>query len=168
LAALTGVKAFGASAAHFTDMTVTTVHRLEEFFRRAASLDIDKSDVRRLDEFIDRKIQDLLIAAQSRAKANGRDIVQPWDMPVTKGLQQTIHRFRELDAELSLRQYFERSLMLPPLDFAYADETEERMPDLAGGLCLALAQSFKILNPEIKNPMTEHWERAYRLFDLLL
>jgi hypothetical protein len=149
-------------------MPVATVHRLEEFFRRAGGLDIDKMDVRRLGEFVNREIEDLLTIGQAHAKANGRDVVQPWDLPITKGLQETIHRFRLLDAELSLRQFLGDLVMVPPLDLAVADETERRMPEVAGGLCLALAESFKILDPELKNPMTKHWDRARRLFELLL
>jgi hypothetical protein len=38
----------------------------------------------------------------------------------------------------------------------------------SNGLSLALARSFKIIDPELKNPDTEHWERAFRLFDLLI
>lgn len=148
-------------------MVVATGHRLEEFFRRAASLDVDKTDVRRLNEFLNHKVRDLLLIAQAHAKANGRDIVQPWDLPITKGLQETIHRFREINAGLSLTRYIEK-LLVPPLDLALADETEAWMPEVAGGLCLALAESFRIIDEELKNPTTEHWERAYRLFDLLL
>jgi hypothetical protein len=125
-------------------------------------------DVRRLNEFLNHKVRDLLFIAQAHAKANGRDIVQPWDLPITKGLQETIHRFRGLDAELSLSPYLQGLLMVPSLDLTLANETEARMPEVAGGLCLALAASFRIIDEELKNPMTEHWERARRLFDLLL
>lgn len=31
-----------------------------------------------------------------------------------------------------------------------------------------LALAFTIIDPGIKNPMTEHWERAFRVFDLML
>jgi hypothetical protein len=37
-----------------------------------------------------------------------------------------------------------------------------------GGLGLALARSFRIIEPDLKNPMTELWERSFRIFDLLL
>jgi hypothetical protein len=33
---------------------------------------------------------------------------------------------------------------------------------------VALAHSFKIIEPGLKNPQTAHWERAFALFDLLL
>jgi hypothetical protein len=42
------------------------------------------------------------------------------------------------------------------------------MPSVVGGLTVALAKTFKIIDPEVKNPSTEHWERATRIFDLLL
>jgi hypothetical protein len=33
---------------------------------------------------------------------------------------------------------------------------------------LALARTFTILEPGVKNPSTDHWERSFHLFDLLL
>jgi hypothetical protein len=56
----------------------------------------------------------------------------------------------------------------PPLDLAYSQETEARLPAIAGGLSLALARTFKIIDPRIKHPATQQWERAFRIFDLLL
>jgi hypothetical protein len=35
-------------------------------------------------------------------------------------------------------------------------------------MSLALARSFKIIDPEIKHPASEMWERAFQLFNLLL
>jgi len=32
-------------------------------------------------------------------------VIQPWDLPITKGLQETIHRFRLINAELQLTDY---------------------------------------------------------------
>jgi hypothetical protein len=39
---------------------------------------------------------------------------------------------------------------------------------VAGGLGVALAKSFKLLDTKLTNPSTEHRERAFRLSDLLL
>jgi hypothetical protein len=36
-----------------------------------------------------------------------------------------------------------------------------------GGLSIALARSFKIIDPELVNPATEHWERAFGFFRLV-
>jgi hypothetical protein len=54
------------------------------------------------------------------------------------------------------------------LDLAYGEEIEERLPQIIGGLSYALARSFKIVEPSLKNPQTRHWEIAFQLFDLLL
>ena len=149
-------------------MTVATIHRLEQLFRRAAGLDLDKSDFDRLEDFVRGKVVDLVLRGEANAKANGRDVVLPWDLPITKGLQETIHRFRLINAELRLTDYLAGLTRLPPTDLAIGDETEERFPDIAGALCIALAETFRITDEDLKNPKTEDWERAYRLFGLLL
>jgi hypothetical protein len=149
-------------------MVVATIHRLEQLFRRAAGLDLDKTDFNRLEEFVRHKVEDLVVRGEANARANGRDVVQPWDLPITKGLQETIHRFRLVNAELQLTDYLAGLVRFPPTDLAIGDETEARFSEIAGALCIALAETFRILDEDLKNPMTEDWERAYRLFDLLL
>jgi hypothetical protein len=58
--------------------------------------------------------------------------------------------------------------MLPQLDLAPSVDIEARFPVIVGGLSLALARAFKLLDPKVKNPRSEHWDRVFRLFDLLL
>jgi hypothetical protein len=84
-------------------MPVMAISKFERFFRLAASLDIDKSDIKRYSDFVQQKIYDLLLMGVATAKANDRDIVEPWDLPITKGLQENIHAFRGLDAETASR-----------------------------------------------------------------
>ena len=43
-----------------------------------------------------------------------------------------------------------------------------RLPEVAGGLSMALAESFSIVDPDVANPQTWQWERVFRLFSLLL
>ena len=47
-------------------------------------------------------------------------------------------------------------------------ETEARLPSIAGGLSVALARAFKIIDLSLQNPSSEHWDRAFRIFDLLI
>lgn len=75
-------------------MPVMGVARFERFFRVAAGLDVDKQDLRRYSDFVEQKTYDLLIVGQATAHANGRDIIEPFDLPITKGLQESIHVFR--------------------------------------------------------------------------
>ena len=145
-----------------------SIHKFERLFRMAASLDIDKSDVDRYQDFINRKIYDLLLMGQAAAKANGHVVIEPQDLPITKGLQERMHEFRRLDEELELRPILEQLARHPPLDLDYADDTKARFPSIIGGLSVALARSFKIIEPGLKNPRTEHWQRGFDLFDLLL
>ena len=149
-------------------MTVMNVPTFERFFRTAADLDVDKSDVKRYNDFVHEQIYDLLIIAQAKAKANGRDVIEPQDLPVTKGLQECIHRFRRLDQEIGLEPILEDLADRPQLDLTVSDETEAELPEVAGGISLALACAFPIIDPDMRNPQTTQWERAFRLFDLLL
>jgi Domain of unknown function (DUF1931) len=149
-------------------MAVMGVVKFERFFRVAAGLDVDKADIKRFDEFVNKKLHDLLVRGEAVAKANGRDIIQPHDLPITKGLQESINNFKSIDEEIELQPILDELAMRPPLDLDYSAETEAQFPGIVGGLGVALARSFKIIEPDLKNPMTEHWERSYRIFDLLL
>lgn len=149
-------------------MELFGIAKFERFFRLAASLDVDKDDLRRFDEFVNDKIYDLLLRAVANAKANGRDVVEPQDLPITKGLQESIQAFEGIDEDVSLDAILEQLTRRPPLDLVYSEETEARLPKLAGGLGVALARTFRILDEKVNNPQTQHWDKATRVFDLLL
>jgi histone H3/H4 len=149
-------------------MAVMSVATFERFFREAADLDVDKNDLKRYQEFIREKIADLLTIAEARAKADERDVIERRDLPITKGLQETIHQFRRLDATISLRPTLEDLVTRPQLDLAASDEIDEVLPEIAGGLSLALGRTFRIIDPSVRNPSSVEWGRAFRVFDLLL
>jgi hypothetical protein len=144
------------------------IPKFERFFRVAAGLDIDKEDLKRFEDFVNRKIYDLLMRGQAIAKANGRNIIEPFDLPITKGLQESIHAFRSLDAEIELQPILDFLIRQARLDIGYSCETQARLPSIGGGLGFALAHTFKTIDPNVKNPQTEQWKRAFRIFDLLL
>jgi hypothetical protein len=141
---------------------------LERFFRVAGSVDVDKEDLKRHRAFINDKIYDLLLRGEAAASANGRDVIEPFDLPITKGLQESIHAFGKIEGEFEIETLLDRLTARPPLDRALSVETEARLPAIAGGLTFALARSFRIIDPELKNPRSEHWERSRQIFDLLL
>jgi hypothetical protein len=149
-------------------MSVTNIPTFERFFRSAADLDLDKSDIKRCNDFVNQQIYDLLIIGQAKAKSNGRDVVEPQDLPVTKGLQECIQRFRKLDQEIGLEPILEDLAARPQLDLTLSEETQEELPAIAGGIGLALASTFPIIDPNMRNPQTAQWERVFRIFDLLL
>ena len=149
-------------------MVSTSIPKFERFFRLAASLDIDKTDLKRLEQFVNAKVGDLLVRAEAVAKANTRDIIMPHDIPITRGLQDRMHEFRRLDRDVGLESELQRIVKRPLTDLDYFEDTEAQLPWIAGGLTLALARSFRIVDADLKNPMSAHWERAFALYDLLL
>lgn len=149
-------------------MPVMNVSGFERFFRLAAGLDVDKADLRRFDDFIRRKVRDLLIRGQAVAEEDGRDIIEPPDLPVTKGLQQCIQQFGKIDEHTGLRPALESIAGRPLLDRGYDNELADQLPTIAGGLAVALARVFKVIEPDMKSPLPVHWERAFVIFDLLV
>ena len=86
---------------------VMSVAKFERFFRIAAGLDVDKQDLKRYGDFINRKVYDLLVRAEAVAKANGRTIIEPFDLPITRGLQESICEFENIDEQIELRPILE-------------------------------------------------------------
>ena len=79
-----------------------------------------------------------------------------------------MREFEQLDEQLELAPILASLAARPQMDVSIGDETEARLPEVAGGVGIALARSFRLLDPRLKNPQTAHWERAFQLFDLLL
>jgi hypothetical protein len=77
------------------------------------------------------------------------------DLPITKGLQESIHVFEKLDLNIGLERILKRNVPEPPFDLPYSDEVDARLPVIAGGLSLAVARTFKIIDPQTRNPATE-------------
>jgi hypothetical protein len=149
-------------------MPVFGVAKFERFFRAAAELDVDKNDLKRYSDFIERKLYDLLLIGQTTARANARDIVEFWDLPITKGLQESMHTFHKLDEEIELEPILGRLAAYPPLDRALSEEAEARLPAVVGGLSVALARTFRVIDPDATNPQTRHWERVFQVVDQLI
>jgi hypothetical protein len=149
-------------------MPVFGVARFERFFRLAGELDVDKDDLKRFSDFVENKLYDLLLMGQAAASANRRDLIEPHDLPITKGFQENIHQFRKLDDAVELKPILDRLATYPSLDRPPSGETEARLPEIAGGLGLALARIIKTVDPEVKNPQTQHWQSAMRIFDELM
>jgi hypothetical protein len=149
-------------------MPVMGVSRFTSFFRAAAGLDVDKNDLKRYNDFLNDKIYDMFIIAEGNAKANDRDVIFFRDLPITKGLQESMHQFEKLDQGIEVEPLLEELAARPPLDLVVLDEVEQRLPAVAGGLSLALARAFTITTPDVKNPGTREWDTVLRLFELLL
>ncbi len=142
--------------------------KFELLFRHAAGLDMDKSDMKRLYEVVNQKMHDLLVQGVATAKTNDRDIVQIFDLPISKGLQDCINEVRKYETELELEPILKQLATLPRLDLDYSKKIESSLPDLVGGITVALAKTFKVINPELKNPQSQDWERVINIINILL
>ncbi|NPA43308.1 MAG: DUF1931 family protein [Chlorobi bacterium] len=149
-------------------MKIAGVKKFEKLFRRAGSMDVDKNDIVRLNDFINRAIYRLLETGMKKAKLNGRDVLWYSDLPITQGLEANIEEFRQYDEELDLSEILETIAGLPPLPLEIGVDIENQLPDIAGGITIALIKSMKIINPKVKNPQTEEWQRVTDVFETLL
>ena len=149
-------------------MPVMGFTKFERFFRAAGGVSVDRDDVKRYLDFVNDAIYDLLIIGEATAKANVRDVIEPWDLPITKGLQESIHELKKIDEQIELQPILDQLTARPPLDLAYDQDTESQLPEVVGGLSVALARTFKIIDGNLKNPATEHWQKCFRIFDLLM
>jgi len=142
--------------------------RFKRFFRVAGGVDVDRNDIKGYLDFVNDAVYDLLIMGQATAKANGRDIIEPQDVPVTKGLQESIHGFEKIDEELELEPILDDLAARPPLDVALSEATQARLPLIFGGISVALARTFTIVDAELKAVHSQEWERAFSVFRLLV
>src|SRR5437868_14614596 len=114
-------------------MSLMGIAKFERFFRVAAGVDVDKSDLRRYSDFVNGKIYDLLLRGQAAAKANGRVIIEAFDPPITTGLQDSIPEYRNIDEKIEMKPLLARIAELPPVDVIYRSAAEDRLPETAGG-----------------------------------
>ena len=139
----------------------------ERVFRVIASIQIDRSDVRRFRDFVDQQIDDMAISGRNSARWNGRDVIAPQDLPITRGLQERMREFDKLEEAEEIRELLRQDVRRPPAEVTFAEETEQLLPEVFGGLSVALARSFRVIDPTLANPGTAHWERAFEMFRLV-
>ncbi|RTZ98163.1 MAG: hypothetical protein DSY90_05125 [Deltaproteobacteria bacterium] len=147
---------------------VMGVKQLQRLFRQVSGLEIDKSDVKRLNDFIGNRLRTLLLQGQVAASINGRDIIDYQDIPITIGLQQAIREFIDRDEKLSLAKILRQQATLPPLRMDITDLLEKKLPELVGGITVGLAKVFRVVNKEIKNPGSREWDQVEEIYRILL
>lgn len=150
-------------------MTTTEVARLERFFQAAAGLEVDPEDLARFGEFVGQRVDDVLLVARGTARANNRNIIEPQDLQISSGLQDCIQAFRDIElGEVHLLPILDRILARPPRGIEFTDEVRARLVLIMGGLSVALARALQILDPGLTAPRTTHWERVFRVFNLVV
>ena len=148
-------------------MAVIGFHKLEELFRRGAGLDIKKGHAKDITDIVEKKLYDLLLMGQIAAEYNARDVIWKYDLPITKGLEQTIDEFKKLEQELELKDVLDVLATYPPT-MTLEIELEKSLVDIAGGLILVLAKTMKALNEENRAVSHELINKASEVMDLTL
>jgi histone H3/H4 len=149
-------------------MEIVGAVRFQELLHRTAGLKVDKEDLRRLQELVSQKLNDLLVVASRNASANGRDVITETDLPLTLGLQESLRQFQVLGEEVELHPILEKLATYPPLPYPLSLELERLLPDLVGALILVVGQTIKAIDPEVVNPTTDHFERVTKILALTL
>jgi hypothetical protein len=150
-------------------MTVPSgVPVFQRFFRSVGHVELDRNDVKRFRAFVDEMIDDIAITGRNAATSNGRDVIAPQDLPVMKGVQERMREFDGLDEADEIRGLLAQTVRRPPADVTFSEETEDVLVELFGGLAVALARTFRIVDPEVVDPGTEHWERVSTIFRQVL
>lgn len=149
-------------------MAVVGVTKLEALFRDAASLDIKKGHAKEITDIVEAKLLDLLIAAERNANMNGRDVIMESDLPITKGLQESIIQFKKLESELELKDILDYLTTVPPLKYPLSADLEAKLPEVTGALLYVLAKIIKIVDGNDRAVDHDSINKAKEIMDLTL
>ncbi|NPA29027.1 MAG: DUF1931 family protein [Epsilonproteobacteria bacterium] len=149
-------------------MKIYGAYKIERLFKEAAGLQLAKNKVKEVEEKVDQKLYDLLVAAEENAGYNNRDVIWMSDVPLTKAVKAAMKRFTELEEALELQPVLDNLAVHPPLKYALEAELEKRLPELTGTLIYLLAQIAAKLDPKEKKVSEEELERAFEILDLMI
>ena len=146
--------------------------RLEALYRRFTGLDLDKGRAEEIIEVASKKLEDLLRVGQERAWARGSDVVEWIDLPITRGLAETIEYYRRERERLQ----DPRLDLAPIVDYltgrisglVIGDSVRENLQDLTATVLLLIGYIIKRIDPKARKPSKEDIERARQILDLTL
>ena len=148
-------------------MAVVGYTKLEKLFKSIASLELKKGHAKDITDIVEEKLVDLLIAGERNANINGRDIINEGDLPITKGLQETIIEFRKLEEEIEIDDILKFLTTIPPLKYPLSVELEGKLSEIVGAILVVIA---KVLKEVENNKLIDHKsiEKTKRIMDLTL
>ena len=149
-------------------MAVVGFTKLEALFRKAASLDIKKGHAKEITDIAESKLTDLLIAAERNANMNGRDVIWESDLPITKGLQETMITLRKLEEEIEIEDILTFLRNATPIKYALSEEAEAKLPELIGTLLIVMAKIMKEVDHNDRALDHETIAKTKRIMDLTL
>jgi Domain of unknown function (DUF1931) len=109
----------------------------------------------------------MTLPSRAATRPSGTAVIVAQDLPTTKGIQERMREFDKLEEAEEIRELLRQVLRQPPVDVTFAEDTERLLPELFGGLSIALARWFRVVDATVSNPSTEHWNRVFTLFRLV-
>jgi hypothetical protein len=149
-------------------MSVIGFTKLEALFRKAASIDIKKGHAKEITDIAESKLTDLLIAAERNANMNGRDVIWESDLPITKGLQETMITLRKLEEEIEIEDVLTFLRNTTTVKYALSEEAEAKLPELIGTLLVVMAKIMKEVDDNDRALDHETIAKTKRIMDLTL
>ena len=98
-----------------------------------------------------------------------RDVIEPWDLPITKGLQESTHAFQRLEEEIeSAHSGVADGQAAALLRDPGRGDRGQATAAVRRHQRLALARTFKLIDAELKAVHSEEWEGTFNLLRLLI
>jgi hypothetical protein len=149
-------------------MSVTGFTKLEALFRKVASIDIKKGHAKDITVIVETKLVDLLIAAERNANMNGRDVILESDLPITKGLQETMITLKDINNEIGIHDFLESVTSIPSLKYPLTSELEEKLHIVTGTLLVVMAKIMKEIDNNDRALDHETISKTKKIMDLTL
>jgi len=149
-------------------MAIVGFTKLEALFRKAASIDIKKGHAKEITDIAEAKLNDLLIGAEINANINGRDVIWESDLPITKGLQESIIALRKLEEEVALEDVLTFLRNTKPIKYALSEDVEAKLPELIGTILIVMAKIMKEIDDNDRALDHETIAKTKRILDLTL
>jgi hypothetical protein len=134
---------------------------------RRRSLDVDKDDLKRYGELSAGSSTTCSSSAKPPQKANGRDVIEPFDLPIAHGLQEGLYESTDW-TRTSSRAHPRRRRDAAATRSVVQPGHRGPAPGRRRGPDRGPRTELQGPRPQVKNPCTSHWERAFRIFDLLV
>lgn len=153
-------------------LQIVGLSRLEALYRTFVGLDLDKGRAKRILEIATLKLEDLFRESQERAWARGSDTVEWSDLPITRGLRQTIELYRRErerlnDPRLDMSPIVER-LEQEIRGLVIGESVRENLQDLTATMLLLVGFVIKKVDPKARKPSVDDIERAKQILDLTI
>ncbi len=144
--------------------------QLEALFRRSVGMDLTENKAREILPFVQKKLHDLLVIGERNAGYNDRDVIWLSDLPMTKGLLNSIRKFQELEMEeqIDLQYILDYLATQPALKYPLEAELEAELPNIVGGLLLTFARTLFVITGGARSFDMQDIERAKEILDLTL